>query len=89
MRTYAGGGGVNEKPTGSYKGEGGSEISDFTAYVLYGCPLIEPSCVWKSLRPNLEPDASVLSTKERSKSGYSSIVGSGKYVSQLYKFIKN
>ena len=23
------------------RGEGGSEIGDFTAYVLYGCPLIE------------------------------------------------
>ena len=22
------------------RGEGGSEIGDFTAYVLYGCPLI-------------------------------------------------
>ena len=41
MRTYAGGGGFNEKRTGAYKGEGGgggSEIGDFTAYVLYGCP---------------------------------------------------
>ena len=42
LRTYAGGGGVNEKCTGAYKGGGGgSEIGDFTAYVLYGCPLID------------------------------------------------
>ena len=47
MRTPGEGGGVNEKRTGAYKGvrvgggeEGGSEIGDFTAYVLYGCPLI-------------------------------------------------
>ena len=42
LRTYAGGGGVNEKRTGAYKGGrgGGSEIGDFTAYVLYECPLM-------------------------------------------------
>ena len=39
MRTYAGGGGVNERRTGAHKGGGGSEIGDFSAYVLYGCPL--------------------------------------------------
>ena len=39
LRTYAGGGGVNEKRTGAYEGGVGSEIGDFTAYALYGCPL--------------------------------------------------
>ena len=41
LRTYAGGGRVNEKHTCVYKGEKGSEIGDFTAYVLYGSPLLE------------------------------------------------
>ena len=40
LLTYARGAGVNEKRTGAYKGEGGSEIGDFTAYVLYGCPML-------------------------------------------------
>ena len=44
-----GGGGEGEEGGGSMKslqvrtrGEGGSEIGDFTAYVLYGCPLRKP-----------------------------------------------
>ena len=33
--------GANEKHTDAYKGGGVSEIGDFTAYALYGCPLIQ------------------------------------------------
>ena len=41
LRTYAGGGGGSmESVRVRTRGEGGSEIGDFTAYVLYGCPLI-------------------------------------------------
>ena len=41
LRTYAGGRGSMKSVQEHTRGEGGSEIGNFTAYVLYGCPLIE------------------------------------------------
>ena len=39
LHTYAGGGGSMKSIQVRTRGDGVSEISDFTAYVLYGCPL--------------------------------------------------
>ena len=41
-RTYAGGGGVNEKRTGAYKGGGGSEMINLKIFpkILISCYLI-------------------------------------------------